>query len=71
YNALYDELEELEAQGEAIVYHPDEMPIDNTCHDVAVLQRLYEQGYLQAHRELPQWKEFLGLQGQALESSSS
>ncbi|MDR1087802.1 MAG: patatin family protein [Coriobacteriales bacterium] len=71
YNALYDELDTLEASGEAIVYHPEEMPVGNTCCDVAVLQGLYEQGYLQAHRELPRWKEFLGLQEQASENSST
>lgn len=61
YNYLYDEIDKLEANGSAAVYHPREMPIENTCHDVAMLQRTYEQGYIQAHEELPKWKEFLGL----------
>ncbi len=61
YNALYDRLDELEAEGRAMVYHPDEMPIGNTCLDQVKLRNLYEAGYAQAHRELPKWKEFLGL----------
>ena len=61
YNELYDRLDALEASGEAIVYHPRNMPIDNTCRDVETLQRLYEEGYTQANEELPRWKDFLGL----------
>lgn len=61
YNAMYDRLDALEAQGSALVYHPKHMPIDNSCRDVATLQLLYEEGYLQAHEELPAWKTFLGL----------
>ena len=61
YNALYDALDELEESGEAMVYRPDEMSISNTCHDVPTLQRLYEEGYFKAYRELPKWKEFLGV----------
>lgn len=61
YNALYDRLDELEERGEALVYHPDNMPITNTCRDVSLLSKLYEEGYLKANRELPRWKEFLGL----------
>lgn len=61
YNAICDRLEQLEAEGRALVYHPKTMPITNTCIDLAKLQKVYEDGYTQAHQELPKWKEFLGI----------
>lgn len=61
YNKLYDRLDELELAGKAIVYHPDSMPIKNTCTDVPTLASLYEDGYIKASLLMPSWLEFLGL----------
>lgn len=61
YNELYDRLDQLEKSGKALVYHPEHMPIANTCHDVPTLQAIYDEGYSQAQRELPRWKDFLGI----------
>jgi predicted patatin/cPLA2 family phospholipase len=61
YNAIYDELDDLEAQGAAYVYHPAHMTVRNTTSDTPLLQASYQAGYTQAQTELPAMKRFLGL----------
>ena len=59
YNAILEEIEELERQGNAFVFYPEEMPVKNTTVDFDMLQASYDLGYAQAQRELPAWREFL------------
>ena len=61
YNAAREELLELERQGQALLVYPDQITITNRTADVAALQEAYDAGLTQAHRDLPRWKEFLGL----------
>lgn len=61
YNAALDHLLELEASGAAYVVWPDEMPISNSTLDRDKLQVAFSMGHRQGLRELPRWKEFLGL----------
>lgn len=61
YNATRDELFALERSGDAYLYVPDAMPISNGERNVARLQAAHEAGLAQADRELPAWREFLGL----------
>lgn len=61
YNAICDELEELEAAGSACVFYADRMEAKNSTVDLAVLQQHYAWGLEQSQRELPKWREFLGL----------
>ncbi|MDR0285060.1 MAG: patatin family protein [Propionibacteriaceae bacterium] len=61
YNAVREELFELERAGRAVVFFPEHMTVENRTHDVAALQAAYDAGLDQARRELPRWKEFLGV----------
>lgn len=61
YNAMREELFELERQGRAIVVYPDLMIVDNQTRDVAALRTVFDAGLAQSRRELPRWKEFLGM----------
>ena len=59
YNALCDEVDRLEREGAACVFHPDEMPVSNRETDHAKLSRAYDQGYAQAQREADAWETWL------------
>lgn len=59
YNALCDEVDRLEREGAAYVFHPDEMPVSNRETDHAKLSRAYDQGYAQAQREADAWEAWL------------
>ena len=59
YNAIIDEIYELEAEGEAYVFCPEVMEIKNTTLDQTLLKEHYRMGYEQARRELPAWRDFL------------
>lgn len=59
YNALCDEVDCLEREGPAYVFHPDEMPVSNRETDHAKLSRAYDQGYAQAQREADAWEAWL------------
>lgn len=59
YNALCDELERLEAAGQAYVFYPDEMPVTNREIRVEKLQHAYDLGYAQAQREADVWERWL------------
>lgn len=59
YNALCDEIENLEREGAAYVFYPDVMPVDNKETDYAKLQESYELGLAQARREADAWEAWL------------
>ncbi|AKT51356.1 patatin-like phospholipase family protein [Arsenicicoccus sp. oral taxon 190] len=61
YNETREQLWELERQGRAMVFVPDRMPVSNGERRVARLQQSYDLGLAQARRELPRWREFLGV----------
>jgi predicted patatin/cPLA2 family phospholipase len=59
YNAILDEIDELEARGDAYVFCPCVMPVKNTTITPALLQASYGAGYEQARGELAAWRDFL------------
>ncbi|MDR0783824.1 MAG: patatin family protein, partial [Propionibacteriaceae bacterium] len=61
YNDTREELLELERAGQALLVFPDQITIENRTSNVAQLQAAYDDGLAQSARELPRWKEFLGL----------
>lgn len=60
YNAQLDELDRLEAKGACYQFCPTTMPITYMTGDVAKLRDAYARGVMQAHAELPRWREWLG-----------
>lgn len=60
YNAMCDEIEQLEAAGNAYVFYAEDMAVSSGETDIAKLAASYDAGYAQAMRELPAIKEFLG-----------
>lgn len=63
YNSTREELFELEREGRAMLFVPETMPVTNGERNVAKLRAAHEQGLAQVRRELPAWREFLGLDG--------
>lgn len=63
YNATRDELFELERAGDALLFVPDHMPVTNGERNVSKLAVSHALGRAQAARELPRWREWLGLPG--------
>lgn len=61
YNRVRQELFDLEASGQAYVFCPDHITVTNHTTDVAQLQAAYDAGAAQARRELPRWRDFLGV----------
>lgn len=59
YNALLDEVDELERKGAAYVFCPESMAVTNRTTDHAALVASYDAGYAQAQRELGDWARFL------------
>lgn len=59
YNATREELWELERQGRAYVFVPEQMPVGNGERSVARLRASHEAGLAQARREIPAIREFL------------
>ncbi len=59
YNATRDELFELERQGKAMLFFPDEMPLTNRERDLTKLKAAYAAGEKQVEREWPKWREFI------------
>ncbi len=59
YNALCDEIEQLERTGEAYVFYPRVMPVDNKETNWEKLNASYEMGYAQAHDEVGVWEKWL------------
>ncbi|MDA8440716.1 MAG: patatin family protein, partial [Propionibacterium sp.] len=63
YNETRELLFELERDGRAVLFVPDDMPVSNGERRVERLSAAHELGLAQARRELPSWREFLGLDG--------
>lgn len=61
YNRTREELFELEREGSAMLFVPETMPVTNGERNVARLRAAHELGLAQAQRELPAWREFLGV----------
>ncbi|MBQ1449106.1 MAG: patatin family protein [Coriobacteriales bacterium] len=59
YNAVLDQVEELERQGRALVVYPENMQVNSTEVNFAKLDRAFDDGYDQAQRELERWRGFL------------
>lgn len=61
YNRTLEELEALEFEGKAFLACPDEMPVTNRETVFEKLEESYRAGHAQGARDLPRWKEFLGI----------
>ena len=61
YNRMREQVFDLEASGDAMVFVPDHMPVSNGERSVAKLAASHELGLAQARREMPAIREFLGL----------
>ena len=62
YNAMREQVFELEKAGRALVFAPwKRPPSESNTTNVAKLQATYDQGLAQAEQELPAWKDWLGL----------
>ena len=59
YNASKDRLVELEKQGKAQLFFPEDMQVASTERDVAKLRSNFEAGRAQTYAEWPAWREFL------------
>ncbi|MDR1767785.1 MAG: patatin family protein [Propionibacteriaceae bacterium] len=61
YNATRAELLDLEADGKAILVFPEQMSLTNHTTDVPALQAGFEAGRALAERDLPRWRDWLGV----------
>ncbi|MDR0990092.1 MAG: patatin family protein [Propionibacteriaceae bacterium] len=61
YNQTREELFDLESSGQALLFVPDQMTVRNNTRSVPELRESFEAGLVQARRELPRWRDFLGL----------
>lgn len=59
YNASKDRLLELEREGRAHLFFPEDMQVASTEHDVAKLRANFEAGRAQTYAEWPAWRDFL------------
>lgn len=59
YNQMADYIEELEQQGKAYVFYPDEMPVNNYERSLAKLKASYYDGLSQTYREWDDMVAFL------------
>ena len=59
YNAILDEIDALEKDGNAYVFRPRVMLAKSTTLDMGILRENYALGYAQAQEELPAWRGFL------------
>ena len=59
YNAAKDRLVELERQGKAQLFFPEDMQVASTERNVHKLSANYQAGKAQTYTEWPRWKEFL------------
>ena len=59
YNAAKDRLLELERQGKAQLFFPEDMQVSSTERNVYKLRANYQAGKAQTYTEWPRWKEFL------------
>ena len=63
YNAVCEEIENLEMAGKAYVFYAEDITAKSGTKDLPTLEQNYQAGYAQAKAELPKWLEFLGLTG--------
>ena len=61
YNSAREELLELEREGKAYLFYPEHMGTGTLSRDVEQQRMAYESALEQSRRELPRWKEFLGI----------
>lgn len=61
YNETRRRVFELEEQGRALVFAPEDLHISNTEKRLSRLAATYDAGLAQAGRELARWREFLGV----------
>ncbi|QPK79831.1 patatin family protein [Corynebacterium lizhenjunii] len=59
YNAAKQRLLELEAQGKALLFFPEDMQVNSTERNVEKLRANYAAGASQMYAEWPRWEEFL------------
>lgn len=59
YNEVREQMTELERQGKAMIFYPENMMVTSTERKVRALRRNYALGMQQTMRELPRWLEFL------------
>ena len=61
YNAICDEIQQLEREGKAYVFYARDMAVSSGETNFYKLAKSYDAGYAQATEELPAMKAFLGL----------
>ena len=61
YNQVREQLFDLEREGKAYLFVPTHMPVRNSTRAVSDLRASFDAGTAQARRELPRWRDFLGL----------
>ncbi len=61
YNEMLKLLAQLEEDGRAWVFYPEELTLSGTERDVELLEQNYQAGYAQITRQLPSLKQFLGI----------
>ena len=62
YNALLDEIAELNRQGVAHSVFAENITISSGTLDRAELDRNFEMGLAQGRRQVPEWKQWLGIE---------
>jgi len=60
YNETLEQIEELERQGKAYVFYPEDLDVTLMERDESKLLEQYMLGHEQAYRELPRLLAFLG-----------
>jgi len=61
YNSTHEQLLELEREGTACLFFPDHVEVSTLSRDQGAQRKAYDAAKEQASREVPRWKEFLGL----------
>ena len=59
YNHYAEVIEQLESDGKALVFYPDDMRIQNTERNLQKLKQSFNAGMAQTVREWDSWMEFL------------
>ncbi len=59
YNSTLERIEQLERDGDAFIFAPYNMPIDNREKDIRKLEKMYQMGLSQGRKLIPELKEFL------------
>ncbi len=61
YNRVREEVFDLESDGRALVFAPHRMRVSNHTKDIVQLRASFDAGLEQSRRELPLWRNFLGI----------